>query len=151
MPEWLGLEWVRYAWGPALAGGLIWLSNTWKTTSEARAVQGNRMDVRQEKLFDDHAETIKDLRSELQSERERTVAERARADAERSEKDRWERLCRWWFRKCHQLGHALLSARMGARHVMMKHGERVPETWDEPEELPPLENPWPAGASPAGD
>jgi hypothetical protein len=49
MPDWLGLEWWRFAWGPALAAGLVWLASTWKTTSDTRGARDARLDTRQDK------------------------------------------------------------------------------------------------------
>jgi hypothetical protein len=45
----MGLEWWRYAWGPILAAGLVWLASTWKTTSDTRGARDARLDSRQER------------------------------------------------------------------------------------------------------
>lgn len=125
MSDWLSLEWVRYAWGPVLTGGLLWLANVWKATNDARAASAGRMDARQDRLFTAQDERIADLEALAKS-----ASENARY---------WEGIALAWFRKAHTLSHALLSARMGAAHVLEQHGKPVPETWGMPEDLPPLE------------
>jgi hypothetical protein len=101
MPDWLGLEWWRFAWGPVLAAGLVWLASTWKVSAESRASRDLRLDARQDR-------------------------ELARLDAENEElqKDRdrgWD-LARWWWSNCHELRHAanhrIMSLGGGANHAL---------------------------------
>ena len=136
MPEWLNLEWWRYAWGPLLAAGLIWLSTTWKTKSDARGGMDARLDGRMDRLLTAQTTEAEGLRRQLDAERK----DREEIEADR---DRWERLCRWWFKRCHDMAHALLSARWIARRERELAGKDVPVTWSETDELPPMEDPWP--------
>jgi hypothetical protein len=66
MPDWLGLDWWRYVWQPALAGGLIWLATTWKTTTDSRGARDARLDTRQDREIARLDAENEDLRSDLQ-------------------------------------------------------------------------------------
>lgn len=103
MNDWLGLDWWRYAWIPALSAGLIWLASTWKSTAESRTARDARLDGRQER-------------------------ELTRLDAENDElrvdRDRGWSLARWWHGHCHEQRHT-------ANNVIMRlggtHADRMPE------------------------
>jgi vacuolar-type H+-ATPase subunit I/STV1 len=91
------------------------------------------MDARQEKLFDDHAETIKELRGELQFERERNNALREMVNY-------WESVARAWWREAHRLLHSVDSARQAAVLALARVDRKPPDTWQEKEELPAFED-----------
>lgn len=76
MPEWLGLDWWRYAWGPALAAGLVWLASTWKTTGETRTARDARMDSRQDKELARLDAENEDMRREIEILGERALVAR---------------------------------------------------------------------------
>jgi hypothetical protein len=128
MPEWLSQDWWRWVWVPALGVGFVWLAATNKTQTEARGARDARLDARQDRMLEQADTEIEDLRAQL--------------EARQGEADHWERVARWWFRTAHNLSHSLLSARMAARRALLLADKPVPETWDEPAELPPLESPW---------
>lgn len=62
MPDWLGLDWWRYAWAPTLAAGLVWLASTWKSTGETRTARDARLDGRQDKELARLDAEVEDLR-----------------------------------------------------------------------------------------
>ena len=65
MPEALSQDWFRYVWGPLLAGGLVWLASTWKTTADSRTARDARLDTRQEKELSRLDAENEDLRRDL--------------------------------------------------------------------------------------
>lgn len=125
--EWLTLEWWRLAWIPALALGSAFLAGVWKTRTDARGARDARLDSRMDRDADQARQDIAALRTQR--------------DAAEAEAIRWEGIARWWWRKAHDLAHAIISARWGARTVLERHGEPVPDTWGAAVELPPLEQP----------
>lgn len=80
MTEWFGLDWWRWVWGPALAGGLVWLASTWKTTADTRTARDARLDGRQDRELARLGEENEDLRKD---------------------RDRGWGLARWWFGNSH--------------------------------------------------
>lgn len=120
-------------------GGLAWFA-AWQGRRAAlrQADRDERTDAaaRDQALWDRLEKDNADLRQRL-------TAAGTLIEVLRRRVMRWEDLARWWSRKAHDLNHALLSARWGARRVLEDAGKPVPESWARHEELPPLEAPIP--------
>jgi hypothetical protein len=143
MPDWLGLEWWRYAWGPVLTGGLVWLATTWKTTTESRGARDQRLDTRQEKWMATLDAEIVEQRSVAKEESERRERAEKRCDQCEQEKDRVWFAARRMERVAHDIRHAAHNKLMS---MSLASNQPMPDLLPE---VPALQSLLPKPDSPA--
>jgi hypothetical protein len=132
MHEWFSLEWWRYAWGPALAAGLVWLASTWKTTSDTRGARDARLDSRQEKELARLDAENEELREERDTIREQALGAIQFAHDQRHE---WVRSVSSFTALRSMVGAYLRGTLSRDRMQQAYDADEVPRT---PPHVPPL-------------
>jgi hypothetical protein len=118
MGDWFSIEWVRYVWQPALAGGLVWLATIWQSTSGSRSQRDQRLDSRLDKELaraDAEAEELRKLLEKSESRRSKSEVEK---DAVWFAARRMEGLCHRYRHDAHN-AIMVMSARAGVPPVDM--------------------------------